>query len=408
MKSLPILGGAPIAAGPIGEFSLGTATGTQTLTPGLYTNAQTFFAATVTSSKTLTPARYDNTQTFYAATVTQGGAPQSLTPSLYTNGQTFYSASVTTSNTLAPSLYTNAQTFYGPTLATSNTLAPSLYSNAQTFYGATVTASKTLTPALYTNTQTFYSAVISQAGGPQTLVPDLYTNAQAFYSPTVTAGAINLSPALYSNTQDFYAPAVTTDNTLAPALFTNAQTFYAAVVSNGATTQELTFEDYVDPGYVEPGYVTWAAGFQGGNQFFGPTLEQFALRGEGWLEYPAKKTRSRSFRREREDRENLRATIERAINPIVATQAKVVTVGDKVAVLTNEGPAAAIPVPPAFDAKAVSVMVASMLEKAGIEAQRVRDAAAKRQAEALMERIRDEYTKRLIKKRRQEELLLLA
>ncbi len=129
------------------------------------------------------------------------------------------------------------------------------------------------------------------------------------------------------------------------------------------------------------------------------------LRGEGWGGI-LHKGRPRSFRREKAEREELRSTIQQAISPIVATQAKVVTVGNNVAVITPTGPSVAIPVPPAFDAKAVSIMVSSMLEKAGIEAQRVRSAAIRKQALIVLQQLSEENARRLRKQRRDAEFLL--
>ena len=129
------------------------------------------------------------------------------------------------------------------------------------------------------------------------------------------------------------------------------------------------------------------------------------LRGEGWGGI-LHKGRPRSFRREKAEREELRSTIQQAISPIVATEAKVVTVGNNVAVITPTGPSVAIPVPPAFDAKAVSIMVSSMLEKAGIEAQRVRSAAIRKQASIVLQQLSEENARRLRKQRRDAEFLL--
>lgn len=209
---------------------------TQTLTPSLYTNTNTFHNPTVTpGAVALTPDLYTNDQTFYSPDVTQAGGVQTLTPSLYTNTQTFYGPTVAASNTLTPALYTNTQTFYAATVTATRTLLPSLVTNNQTFYGPTVTTSVTLLPGLYTNSQTFYSPVVSQSGAPQTLLPTLYVNSQTFYSPTVTQ---------VSNTQ-----------TLLPDLYTNAQTFYAATVTPGAITllpQGYAVDGYVDVGYYGP------------------------------------------------------------------------------------------------------------------------------------------------------------
>ena len=209
---------------------------TQTLTPSLYTNTQTFHNPTVSvGAVTLTPALYTNDQTFYSPDVTQSGGTQTLTPALYTNTQEFFSPTVGRSNTLTPGLYTNTQTFFSPTVSATYALTPGLYSNTQSFFAPAVTASKTLTPAKYDNTQTFYAAVITQTGGPQTLLPGLYSNAQTFYAPTVGT-TYSLAPARYDNAQTFFAPSVAASYALTPSLVTNAQTFYAPTVGRGPVT----------------------------------------------------------------------------------------------------------------------------------------------------------------------------
>ncbi len=208
----------------------------QTLTPSLYTNTQTFHNPTVSvGAVTLTPALYTNDQTFYSPDVTQSGGTQTLTPALYTNTQEFFSPTVGRSNTLTPGLYTNTQTFFSPTVSATYALTPGLYSNTQSFFAPAVTASKTLTPAKYDNTQTFYAAVITQTGGPQTLLPGLYSNAQTFYAPTVGT-TYSLAPARYDNAQTFFAPSVAASYALTPSLVTNAQTFYAPTVGRGPVT----------------------------------------------------------------------------------------------------------------------------------------------------------------------------
>ena len=190
----------------------------QTLTPSLYTNTNTFFAATVTlagPTQTLTPALYTNTNTFYAATVS---ASNTLTPALYTNTNTFYDATVAGGVvTLEPDLYTNTNVFYSPTAAASNTLEPALYENGNTFYAANVSASNTLTPALYENVNTFYSPTVS--GAVVTLEPALYTNNNTFYAATVAGGVVTLEPSLYTNVNTFYSPTVTNVNVSSGNMF---------------------------------------------------------------------------------------------------------------------------------------------------------------------------------------------
>ena len=175
-----------------------------------------------------------------------GGGPgaQSITPTLYSNAQTFYTPTVSTgAATLAPALYSNAQTFYAPTVTRGAvSLAPTLYSNAQAFYSATVTQGAVLAPALYSNSQAFYAPTVS--AGAVTLTPALYSNAQSFYSATVLNAGQILAPGLYSNAQAFYAPTVGVGAvTLTPALFTNSSTFYAASVSDGSASAFIKYFD---------------------------------------------------------------------------------------------------------------------------------------------------------------------
>lgn len=173
-----------------------------------------------------------------------GPGSQSLTPTLYSNAQTFYTPTVSTgAASLAPTLYSNAQTFYAPTVTQGAvSLAPTLYSNTQAFYSATVTQGAVLAPALYSNSQAFYAPTVS--AGAVTLTPALYSNAQSFYSATVLNAGQILAPGLYSNSQAFYAPTVGVGAvTLTPALFTNSSTFYAASVSDGAASAFIKYFD---------------------------------------------------------------------------------------------------------------------------------------------------------------------
>ena len=173
-----------------------------------------------------------------------GPGAQSLTPTLYSNAQTFYTPTVSTGAvSLAPALYSNAQTFYAPTVTRGAvSLAPTLYSNAQAFYSATVTQGAVLAPALYSNSQAFYAPTVS--AGAVTLTPALYSNAQSFYSATVLNAGQILAPGLYSNAQAFYAPTVGVGAvTLTPALFTNSSTFYAASVSDGSASAFIKYFD---------------------------------------------------------------------------------------------------------------------------------------------------------------------
>jgi len=69
--------------------------GTQTLSPGLVTNTQTFYAPTVTQAggaQTLLPGLLTNVQAFYGPTVTQAGAV--LSPTRLNNTQRFFAPRV--------------------------------------------------------------------------------------------------------------------------------------------------------------------------------------------------------------------------------------------------------------------------------------------------------------------------
>lgn len=236
---------------------------TQTLTPSLYSDADTFYSATVSPSNTLAPPLYADADTFYAATV---AASNPLTPSIYTDADTFYSATVAASNTLAPSLYVDTDTFYTPTVSGGSitlqpdtytdadtfytptivagtvTLTPSLYVDADTFYSATVAANSTLAPSIYTDADTFYTPTVS--GGSISLQPSLYTDVDTFYTPTVSGGAVTLTPSLYVDADTFYSSTAAAQNTLSPSLYIDADTFYSVTVSTGAVT--LTPSLYVD------------------------------------------------------------------------------------------------------------------------------------------------------------------
>jgi len=291
--------------------------------------------------------------------------------------------------TLLPGLVTNGQTFFSPTVSATRTLAPALYSNAQTFYSPTAAATYALTPGLYTNIQTFYASTVTQSAAGQGLLPGLYTNTQTFYSATAASSA-TLAPALYTNPQTFYASSVTTVTNLVASLFTNTQTFYSPTVVVNGGPQTLAPELLVNQ-----------------NTFLSPVVQiagsDELQRGESWMPQMARK---RKWSEDRDEREALRKAIEQAIDPITETQAKVVTVKGEVAIVT-ESRAIALPVPPQFDAQAVARMAVSVLEKAGIEAQRVRDAENRRRALLALEAERVENERRLRKRRRDEEILLL-
>ena len=247
-----------------------TAVGTQTLTPALYTNDQTFYAATIAATapqQDLTASLHTNSQTFHAPTIVRityvtppfiddgqtfygptASASNSLDAALYTDNQTFYAATVVgvgPQQDLTASLVANSQTFHTPTIATSNALADSLLSNSQTFYGVTVSVTYDLSAQLVSNSQTFHAATI--AVGVSTIDPPFVANSQTFYAPTVAPDtSVEIVASLLTDTQTFFAPSVSASYTLAPALVSNASSFQsitisasyglsAALVTNGQT-----------------------------------------------------------------------------------------------------------------------------------------------------------------------------
>ena len=121
-------------AGPIGSKVFGEGADAaggpsdQTLTPGLFTNTNAFYAPTVTYDQTLTPGLYTNTNDFYSATVSLAGGAQTLTPGLFSNANAFYAATVArVPGFLTPVLKNNS----GTVLASETGVACNVY-NAST------------------------------------------------------------------------------------------------------------------------------------------------------------------------------------------------------------------------------------------------------------------------------------
>jgi hypothetical protein len=97
------------------------------LTAPFYVNNQTFYGPTATFSNTLLPGLYTNEQTFYAASVLRGAV------------------------TIAPQLLTNTQVFYGPVVASSNAILPPLLVNSQVFYDAEISGGEGSQIKIYYN-----------------------------------------------------------------------------------------------------------------------------------------------------------------------------------------------------------------------------------------------------------------
>lgn len=210
------------------------------LTPSLFTDSDTFYAATVTpGAVTLTPALFTNTNTFYSPVV---ASSIGLTPVLFADGDTFYNPSVAAGAvTLTPSLFADADTFYIPAVTTDGALLPSIFTNSNAFFTSTVTpGAVSLTPTIYTDPDTFHAATIAAGGS---LFPAVYVDADTFYPHVVAAGAVNLTPSLFADADTFYAPSISGSVSLVPSLFVDADTFYSASISQGQVLLPALFAD---------------------------------------------------------------------------------------------------------------------------------------------------------------------
>ena len=119
-----------------------------------------------------------------------------------------------------------------------------------------------------------------------------------------------------------------------------------------------------------------------------------------------RKPRQRDWEQERRDAAALRRFLERLLDP-VQENADVVTSDDVVAVLPEKGQKIALAVPAKFSAAQVAQEVMSVLRARALQVEHVRTVQARRQAAEVMEAARHENARRLLKRRRDEEILLL-
>jgi hypothetical protein len=223
----------------VDSYSAETLTSDQTLTPSLFTNAQTFYAPTVsTGAVTLTPVQISNAQSFHAPSAS---AYNTLAPGLLSNTSAFHAPVVELGAvTLSQDLLSNDQTFYAPTVGLEGgggqTLEPGLFSNASGFFAPTVSpGAVTLLPGLFIDPDTFFSPVVDLAGS-QTLAPALLDNASTFFAPDVAPGAATVAPPLLENASVFFSADVAQgpgSAQLLPTLYTNVQAFFDATVLPG-------------------------------------------------------------------------------------------------------------------------------------------------------------------------------
>ena len=88
----------------------------------------------ILSASLLAPLQIFTPQTRNIFVSAAGGGDVTLTPSLFTDADTFYAPIVALGSVgLTPSLFTNTNTFYAPVVASSASLIPSLFADSDTF-----------------------------------------------------------------------------------------------------------------------------------------------------------------------------------------------------------------------------------------------------------------------------------
>lgn len=223
----------PAADPVIDDWESGELSTTQTLTPSLFTNSQTFYSPTVTNGTplVLAPSLVTNAQTFYAATVAQPGVTAAYvlanTGAVGANPQGFM---YDIAGLVSSGDYMTYTTVSGPTPGGGTLVeyvdgrfeytggAPAVWVvqvkiNGSNYFETTTVYLYdqlfTLLPSLFTNSQTFYTPTVTRGVGTQTLAPSLVTNNQTFFGPSIVLGAANVSPSLFTNFQVFYRPTLT-------------------------------------------------------------------------------------------------------------------------------------------------------------------------------------------------------
>lgn len=222
-------------------------TNAQTLTPGLFSNSQTFYSHTVTTGPVgLTQSsRFDNSPAFYTHTL---AATAALTQSSsLTNSQTFYSHTLTQLGAVG---YVSWLQFVAQIqLAQDSTLASSsvIYAPSLVLGPVGLTQGSRLD-----NAQTFYPATVTP--GVVTLTPGLFSNAQTFYSHTVTSGSGLVQSSRLDNTSAFYPAAITTSASLIQsARLDNSSAFYAHSITSGS----VGYVSWLEFSPASVGYVSW-------------------------------------------------------------------------------------------------------------------------------------------------------
>lgn len=141
-----------------------------------------------------------------------------------------------------------------------------------------------------------------------------------------------------------------------------------------------------------------------------PEPVQPTERGDGvdarWTK-KQRRERDRKLAEERDRKDELRQLLKRALDPVTEeTAVEVVTVDDGVVVIPAAGKPVAVPRPEGIDLRAMSREIGKILSDAKVQAERTRRAQSQEIARVALEQAR-ENVRRLIRKRRQEEFLLL-
>ena len=154
---------------------------------------------------------------------------------------------------------------------------------------------------------------------------------------------------------------------------------------------------------------TYGALTYGSGTYGNPTPSQTQTQNDGgWV--PQIK-RKRKWSEERDEQAQLRRVIEAVIDPVKAAAPDsaqlVASETEGVAVLPSSGPAVSLPLLPTVDAAKVARLIQDALQEAGIAARRVREAQLEQQAREALTVARENARRAQIRKRKQEEFLLL-
>lgn len=283
---------------------------TQSLTPSLYSDTDTFFAPTVTpGSVNLTPSLYNDADTFFAPTVSgvesaASSIPYASASALYRYRRVLSSEVITppvraAAQALTPALYNDTDTFFTPVVITTYSLTPGLFTDIDNFFSPTVETQYTVTPALFTDTDIFFSPIVGLQGD-QNLTPSLFIDTDTFFAPTVAGETTEVPFSAYSGSSvirargKFIPPMSVTiviriplDQDITPNPFVDTDIFFPPIVSL-AGAQNVAPSLYVDPDTffaptVATTYTLTPSLYNDVDTFFSPIVE---LEGEDTINPP--------------------------------------------------------------------------------------------------------------------------